>query len=134
MLPSYEIDRSYIDNPKPTTRTHRDKYVRHSHDMTDDTAEASARTLIRTVPLVYGALLGGLIENLILGVSLGLALSIALDSRMGHQSLTLPFLRPLHPIGCPVVAALARGFARVLHLVRLAPSSWIDMRCEVSKP
>ena len=73
----------------------RDQYVHYSHEMTDDTAEASARFLIRGVPLVYGALLGGLIGDFYLGVCLGIALMVALDTRMGKQSLFRPLLRPL---------------------------------------
>lgn len=73
----------------------RDQYVHYTHEMTDDTAEASARFLIRGVPLVYGALLGGLIGNLFLGVCLGIALMVGLDMRMGEQSFFRPLLLPL---------------------------------------
>ena len=70
----------------------RDHYVHYTHEMSDDTAEASARFLIRGVPVVYGALLGGLVGNLFFGVALGAALMIGLDMRMGTQSMFKPLL------------------------------------------
>lgn len=133
MLPSYEIDRSYLESEKTDPRVHRDRHVQYSHEMSDETAEASSRTLIRIVPLVYGALLGGLIDDILLGVSLGMVLSIALDSRMGRQSLSLGLLRPLVSAGCPAISAIARGLALALRFIGLrAPLPWRDMRCEAS--
>lgn len=134
MLPKYEIGRSNIEPAKLPPRLHRDKHVRYSHEMTDDTAEASARVLARTVPIVYGFLFGALIDNLLFGVSLGLVLSIALDSRMGRDSLSLPLLRPLLASACPAVAAITHGLAWVMQAVGLpVPSSWDDMPCGTSK-
>lgn len=134
MLPEYEIDRTYIQRVEAPPRMHRDKHVQYSHEMTEDTAEASARVLTRTVPIVYGFLFGALIENLILGASLGIVLSIALDSRMGRDSLSLRLLRRLLASACPVVAAVMRGLAWVMRVVGLsAPSSWANMPCGAPK-
>ncbi|MGB5450624.1 MAG: hypothetical protein WBM71_02190 [Sedimenticolaceae bacterium] len=134
MLPEYEIDRSHIEPVGVVPGARRDKYVRYSHEMTDDTAEASARALTRAVPVIYGLLLGALIENLLLGASLGVVLSIALDSRMGRDSLSLPLLRPLFVSACPAIAAIMHGLARVIRAIRLpVPSSWDDMPCGAPK-
>lgn len=76
-------------------RKHHDRYVHYSHEMTEDTAEASARVLIRAVPLAYGLLLGGLINDLVLGGVLGGMLSIGLDLQMRDQSIFAPWIKPL---------------------------------------
>ncbi len=76
-------------------RDHVDRCVQYTHQMSEDGAEASARTLARIVPLIYGGLFGAFTENMYLGFSLGLMLTLALDLRMGDKSLSLPLLRPL---------------------------------------
>ena len=75
-----------------------DQYVQYNHEMTDDTAEASARTLIRMVPLVYGGLVGGIMGVVPLGLAIGLATTMALDIKMGRHSITLRLLKPLMAI------------------------------------
>jgi hypothetical protein len=113
---------------------HRDRHVHYSHEMPDETAEASARILIRTVPLVYGVLLGGILGNMLLGIAMGLALSVALDMRMKSYSLSLPVLGPLLAPLCPVIRAVAHGLARLLKSLGLrAPAFLADMHCEVPK-
>ena len=110
---------------------HRDRYVRLSHEMPDDTAEASARMLIRTVPMIYGALLGGVLGNMPIGVSMGFALTVGLDMRMGKNSLFLPLLGPVLSPLCPVIDAIARGLARTLQRFGLPAPSLATMRCRI---
>ena len=113
---------------------HRDRHVRYSHEMPDETAEASARTLIRIVPLVYGVLLGGILGNMLLGIAMGSALSIALDMRMKSYSLSLPVLGPLLAPLCPLVNTVAHGLARLLKLLGLrAPAFLANMNCQLPK-
>ena len=111
---------------------HRDRYVHYSHEMPDETSEASARTLIRMVPLVYGALLGGILGNMPLGIALGVALSVALDMRMKRYSLSLPVLGPLLAPLCPLINAIAHGLARLLKLLGLRPPAFLtDKHCQL---
>ena len=62
--------------------THHDQYVEYSHDLPEDTSEASSRSLVRVVPLAYGVLLGGLADNMLLGLSVGAMASAAFDWHM----------------------------------------------------
>ena len=111
-------------------RHQEDRAVQYTHEMPDDTAEASARVLIRMVPLVYGVLLGGLTGNLPLGLSVGIILSMALDMRMGDKSFFLPLLRPLFERACPLLAAAAHGLSTVISRVGLsAPSVLRNLTC-----
>ena len=64
MLPEYEIDRSHIAPAGAAPGARRDKYVRYSHEMTDDTAEASARALGTWEPMGPGNI-GGRTRTLI---------------------------------------------------------------------
>ena len=112
---------------------HQDQYVHYTHQMPDETAEASARVLIRLVPLIYGALMGGLYGNLLAGVLLGLLVSALLDYRMWDRSLLRPVSRRCAATGCPLVAAAARGLASLVGAIGLpAPSVMRQMRCDAS--
>ena len=109
----------------------RDQYVHYSHEMNGDTAESSARTLIRSVPLVYGALLGGLVGSVPLGLSFGLLMSLAFDLRMGNKSISRPVLRPVFRAACPLLSPLLRGLITGSDRVRLpVPANLRDHRCE----
>ena len=98
MLPSVESNLAAMDRMKSvdmTSSERQDRYVQYNHEMSDDTAEASARTLIRTVPLVYGGLVGGVVGDMPLGLAIGLATTVALDLKMRDHSITLRLFRPL---------------------------------------
>lgn len=118
---------------EPDKARHQDRYVHYTHQMPDETAEASARVLIRLVPLIYGALMGGLYGNLLAGVLLGLLVSALLDYRMWDRSLLRPVSRRCAVTGCPLVAAAARGLASAVGAIGLpAPSVMRQMRCDAS--
>ena len=72
---------------------HHDRYAHHTHDLPDESSEASSRALIRVVPLVYGALLGGLADSMFLGFSSGMVLSVAFDLSMGGNSMVRSLFR-----------------------------------------
>ena len=74
-------------------RSHHDRFARHTHELPDESSEATSRALIRVVPLAYGALLGSLADSLLLGLSAGAILSTAFDLWMGSNSLVLSLLR-----------------------------------------
>ena len=98
MLPKLKSDLTAmerVDGSGLAANARHDQYVQYNHEMTDDTAEASARTLIRAVPLVYGGLVGGIVGIVPLGLAIGLATTMALDLKMGRHSITLRLLRPL---------------------------------------
>jgi hypothetical protein len=106
-----------MDAVEAIKRPYRDRYVRYSHEMSEDTAEASARTLIRTVPLIYGVLLGGVLGNMLIGISMGFALAVALDMRMGRNSFFLPIfgpaLVPLRALADDIAHRLAKALRAV---------------------
>jgi len=77
----------------PLDRAHHDRFARHTHELPNESSEATSRALIRVVPLAYGALLGGLADSLLLGLSAGVILSAAFDLWMGANSLVLSLLR-----------------------------------------
>ncbi|MBT8430276.1 MAG: hypothetical protein KJN79_10230 [Gammaproteobacteria bacterium] len=77
----------------PSNRAHHDRYARHTHELPEESSEATSRALIRVVPLVYAVLLGGLADSLLLGLSAGVILSAAFDLSMGAKSLVLSLLR-----------------------------------------
>ncbi len=98
MLPKVKSDLTAMERANGNgvaANVRHDQYVQYNHEMTDDTAEASARALIRMVPLVYGGLVGGIVGNVPLGLAIGLATTMALDLKMGRHSITLRLLRPL---------------------------------------
>jgi len=72
-----------------------DRHARLSHQMSEATAEASARFLVRAVPLVYGALLGGLSDHLLLGLLIGFSVTVVLDLRLKIQSVARAWLQPV---------------------------------------
>ena len=118
---------------KSNDNLHHDQYVHYTHQMSDETAEASARLLIRLVPLVYGALMGGLYGNLPAGLLLGLVASLALDYRMGRKSLIQPVMRRCAATGCPLLAAAIRGSAATIGAIGLpVPTNMRQMRCRAS--
>jgi hypothetical protein len=108
-----------MDAVKSIKRPYQDRCVRYSHEMSADTAEASARALIRTVPLIYGVLLGGILGNMLIGVSTGFALAVALDMRMGRNSLFQPILGPAFAYLRPLVDGIAHGLAKAFSAVGL---------------
>ena len=77
----------------PSNRAHHDRYAHHTHELPEESSEATSRALIRVVPLIYAALLGGLADSLLLGLSAGVILSVAFDLSMGANSLVLALLR-----------------------------------------
>ncbi len=110
---------------------HRDQYVQYSHQMTAGTADSSARTLTRLVPLIYGALLGGLVGSVALGMVFGLLMSAALDIRMGDKSIGRPLLRPVFRLACPFVLPLLRALGIAGSGPRLpVPAGLRDARCD----
>lgn len=111
-------------------RPYQDRCVRYSHEMPAETAEASARALIRTVPLIYGVLLGGILDHMPIGASMGFALAVALDMRMGRNSLFLPILGPAFAYLCPSVEGIAHGLAKAFRAVGLpVPAILADVHC-----
>ena len=76
-----------------SNRARHDRYARHTHELPEESSEATSRALIRVVPLVYAALLGGLADSLLLGLSAGVILSAAFDLSMGAKSLVLSLVR-----------------------------------------
>jgi hypothetical protein len=123
-----------MDGVETLNNSHQGRYVKLSHKMPDETAEASARALIRTVPMVYGVLLGLVLSNWPVGIAMGSVLTIALDMRMGRHSFFLPLLGPLLAPLCPLVDGIAHGLAWVIRSVGLrAPSFLANMHCGVPR-
>ena len=110
---------------------HRDQYVQYSHQMTAGTADSSARTLTRVVPLIYGALLGGLVGSVPLGAVFGLLMTVALDMRMGDKSISRPLLQPVFRLGCPIFSPLLRALGIAGSSMRLPVSARLrNARCD----
>ena len=77
-------------------RTRRpDSRARLSHQMSEATADASGRFVVRAVPLLYAALLGGLADSMLFSLSIGMIATIYLDLQMQKQSMLRPWLQPL---------------------------------------
>ncbi|MGB5201255.1 MAG: hypothetical protein WBN68_04805 [Sedimenticolaceae bacterium] len=136
MLPNEPTQTRHSETDQPmgavegVAQPHRDQYGQYTHEMPDETAEASARLLIRAVPLIYGGLLGGLMSNILLGLSLGLVLTMALDLRMGDKSFFRVILTPVMRRGCPLIGALVSRGARVIEGLGLpVPAVLRDLRC-----
>lgn len=111
-------------------RAHEDQYAHYSHQMPDDTKEATGRFIVRLVPLLYGVLLGGLSGHLFVGILLGLVGSIGLDLRMGGQSLALPPARRVWHAACPRVALLVRALTERIEAKGLhVPDRLRSLRC-----
>ncbi len=120
-----------MDAVEGVAQPHRDQYGHYTHEMPEDTAEASARLLIRAVPLIYGGLLGGLMSNIFLGLSLGLVLTMALDVRMGNKSIFRGFFTPVLRRSCPVIRWLVIRLEQGLQNIGLqVPAALRDLRCE----
>jgi len=114
---------------------HEDQYAHHTHELPEDSAEASSRTLVRIVPVAYGGLLGGLADNLALGLAGGVVLSGAFDLYMGDKSMLRVLGARLSPRVCPAIAAAARLLAAVIGRLGLAvPVSLSEMRCGAGQP
>ncbi len=88
---SDELDADLFIEPPSTA--HRDRYARHSHELPDESSEASSRALIRLVPLLYGGLFGGLANNILLGFVVGAMLSMCFDLLMGRNSMLRSLFR-----------------------------------------
>lgn len=128
---SLEIRKETRHDVGQMVNAHRDQYVQYSHQMTAGTADSSARTLTRLVPLIYGALLGGLVGSIALGMVFGLLMSAALDMRMGDKSIGRPLLRPVFRLGCPFVSPLLRALGVAGSGLRLPVTARLrDMRCD----
>lgn len=113
---------------------HRNRQVLLSHEMPEETAEASARVLIRTVPLVYGFLFGAVLGNMLIGIPMGLALTVALDMRMGRHSFFLPLFGPLLAPFCPLVNAIAHGLAALIGALGMRrPVFLAQMNCRMPR-
>lgn len=129
--------RDNVRNPQRMRRSvevvagaHQDQHGRYTHEMSNATGEASARALIRIVPLVYGGVLGALAGHIVPGMALGMALCVALDLRMGSDSLSRPLLSPLLRRACPVMADIVRRLARRARVIGLRlPAVMRQMKC-----
>ncbi len=118
---------------KPRT-VHHDQYARHSHQLPEDTTEASSRTLVRVVPVAYGVLLGGLGDNVVLGLAAGVCLSVVFDLYMGDRSIVRSLLASPSARVCPLFAAVVRSVARLIARLGLsAPAALTDMRCTAAR-
>jgi len=69
-----------------------DRHAKLSHQMSEATAEASERFLIRAVPLVYGVLIGSHVNHPLLGLLIGFMVTILLDLQFKDQSVIRPWL------------------------------------------
>jgi hypothetical protein len=118
---------------EPTHKVHHDQHVEYTHELPDDTSEATSRSLIRVVPLAYGGLLGGLVDNMLLGVSVGATASAAFDLHMGEHSIARPAWQWLVNKACPAVAAAANGLAAIIgHLgLKSLATALSRVRCGV---
>ena len=118
---------------EPGHRVHRDQHVEYTHELPDDTSEATSRSLIRVVPLAYGGLLGGLADNMLLGLSVGATASAAFDLHMGDNSIVRPTWQWLLTKTCPAVAAAANGLAAIIrHLgLKSLATTLSRVRCGV---
>ena len=115
--------------------THEDQYAHHTHELPEDSAEATSRALVRIVPVAYGGLLGGLADNLALGLAGGVALSGAFDLFMGDKSVLRVLGAGLSPRVCPAIATAARLLAALIGRLGLAvPVSLSEMRCGTGQP
>jgi len=114
--------------------THHDQYVEYSHDLPEDTSEATSRSLVRVVPLAYGVLLGGLADNMLLGLSVGAMASAAFDWHMGDNSIVRPVWQWLFTKVCAAVAATANRLAAVIRRPGLKPLAALGrMRCRATR-
>ena len=113
---------------------HHDQYARHSHQLPEDSTEASSRTLVRVVPVAYGVLLGGIGDNVVLGLAAGVFLGALFDLYMGERSIVRSLLASPSARVCPVFAAVVRSVARLIARFGLsAPAALTDIRCTASR-
>jgi len=109
---------------------HEDQYAHHTHELPEDSAEASSRALVRIVPVAYGGLLGGLADNLALGLAGGMALGGAFDLFMGDKSLLRELGARLSVRACPAIATAARLLAALIGRFGLGvPVFLSEVRC-----
>jgi len=121
-----EID-EFVGKPQAD---HEDQYAHHTHELPEDSAEASSRTLVRIVPVAYGGLLGGLADNLMLGLAGGMALGGAFDLFMGDKSLLRDLGARLSLRACPAMAAAARLLVTLIGRLGLGvPVFLSEIRC-----
>ena len=107
-----------------------DVYANNNHELSDDTSAASARALIRIVPLAYGGLLGGLADSASLGLLSGLTISVAFDLFMGDNSAVRALFQNMLKYACPTIAGGAQMSARIMKKLGLkVPSRLAEMRC-----
>lgn len=127
MYPDKHVERSSEYEQVATYgRPHEAQHAHYSHEMPDETKEASGRFVLRVVPLLYGVLLGGLTDNLAAGVCLGALVSFGLDLSMGQTSI-------FRAMSCPFIAAFANGFGRAIAALGLrVPSFLRGIECGVS--
>ncbi|MCP5439431.1 MAG: hypothetical protein H6958_02245 [Chromatiaceae bacterium] len=119
-----------IDFSAGSEKTRHDQYVEYTHELSEDSAEATSRALVRFVPLAYGGLLGGLNDAVLLGILGGLGLSIAFDLYMGKNSMMRAMARRIGTHLCPMVALLARRLATAMqHRGWAVPSMLKDRHC-----
>ena len=94
-------------------RTRRpDSRARLSHQMSEATADASGRFVVRAVPLLYAALLGGLADSMLFSLSIGMIATIYLDLQMQKQSMLRPWLQPLWSVFLSKLAGRYPGAAK----------------------
>lgn len=109
-LEDYHTDRAAEASLDERARpVHRDQHVEYTHELSEGTAEAVSRVLIRLVPLIYGGLLGHLGGQMALGLLLGFAFAAAFDLYMGDKSVLRTRGRRAAVTLCPRIEALARG-------------------------
>lgn len=128
-IPDFET-LEIVEFAAPGDKTHHDQYVEYSHELSEDSAEATSRALVRFVPLAYGGLLGGLTDAMPLGILGGLVLSIAFDLYMGSNSITRKLSQRIGAHLCPMMALLARRLATALqHRGWSVPTILKDRHC-----
>ncbi len=136
MLSENETDRHRTERTSGVgrhARKHHDQYSHYSHEMPEDTKEATGRVIIRAVPVIYAGVIGHLTDHTVVSLILGLALSVGLDLAMGKHSIVRPMWRTCSVAGCPLIAAASRTVAKVMRMLGMhPPSSMRDMRCGVS--
>lgn len=115
--------------------TSHDQYAHYTHELPEESADATSRALVRVVPLAYGGLLGALADNVTLGLFAGFALSAAFDLYMDDNSMVRALSRRMFTKACPAIAVVVRALGALIGRVGLpAPAALNEMRCGVSQP
>lgn len=131
-----ETDRHYTERTPTVSRyprKHHDQYTHYSHEMPEDTKEATGRVIIRAVPIIYAGVIGHLADHTFVSLLFGIAIAIGLDLAMGKHSIVRPLARLFSMAGCPFIAASSRTVAKTMRMLGMQPPTGMrDMRCGVS--